>query len=191
DPLTAFPQRLREARLLSAETLEALRAGAESLVSEALARCTEVVEGKRVIPAALWPAPETATEGLRGPDPQGVRYVEREDIALRPMTLVEGISLAIRRAMERDPRVIVLGEEVANLRGGAYGATRAVVEDFRSRLFNTPISETGFCGMAGGAAAVGMRPIVEVMYPDFALMASDQLFNQIGKLRHMYGGKAR
>ncbi len=191
DPLITFPQRLQEAHLLSDGALKRVQEGAEALVNEALVRCTEVVEGKRTIPAALWPDPKTAAEGLRGPDPQGVRYIEREEIALRPMTLVEGIALAIRRAMERDARVIVLGEEVANLRGGAYGATRAVVEDFRSRLFNTPISEAGFCGIAGGAAAVGMRPIVEVMYPDFALMASDQLFNQIGKLRHMYGGKAR
>lgn len=191
DPLETFPQRLRVAGLLGEEALQALKESAAALVSEALARCTATIEGKRVIPAALWPDPRTAAEGLRGPDPQGVRYVEREEIALQPMTLVEGIAIAISRAMERDERVIVLGEEVANLRGGAYGATRAAIEKFRSRLFNTPISETGFCGIAGGAAAVGMRPIVEVMYPDFALMASDQLFNQIGKLRHMYGGKAR
>jgi 2-oxoisovalerate dehydrogenase E1 component len=91
--------------------------------------------------------------------------------------------------MERDERVIVLGEEVANLRGGAYAATRGIKEVYPARLINTPISETGFVGMAGGLAAVGLRPVVEIMFPDFALMASDQLFNQIGKLRHMYGGQ--
>lgn len=191
DPLTAFPQRLVEARLVDEATLARLRGDAEALVSEALERCTQLAEGRRAVPPAHWPDPTTAAEGVRGPDPVGLHYVEREAVALRPMTLVEGIAAAIRRALERDPKAIVLGEEVANLRGGAYGATRAVVDDFRPRLFNTPISETGFCGMAGGAAASGMRPIVEVMYPDFALMASDQLFNQIGKLRHMYGGQAR
>ena len=66
------------------------------------------------------------------------------------------------------------------------GASRRSIPE---RLFNTPISETGFVGMGGGLAAVGMRPVVEIMFPDFALMASDQLFNQIGKLRHMYGGQ--
>jgi 2-oxoisovalerate dehydrogenase E1 component len=85
----------------------------------------------------------------------------------------------------------VLGEEVANLHGGAYRATRGIKEVFPERLINTPISECGFIGMAGGAAMAGMRPVVEIMYPDFSLVACDQLFNQIGKLRHMYGGQAR
>jgi 2-oxoisovalerate dehydrogenase E1 component len=106
-----------------------------------------------------------------------------------PMTYVQAIAAATLRAMQRDERVIVLGEEVANLGGGAYRATQGIQQVYPERLINTPISETGFVGMAGGAASVGMRPIVEVMFPDFALMASDQLFNQIGKLRHMYGGR--
>jgi 2-oxoisovalerate dehydrogenase E1 component len=82
-----------------------------------------------------------------------------------------------------------MGEEVANLRGGAYQACKGIKDMFPERLINTPISECGFVGMAGGAASVGIRPVVEIMFPDFALMASDQLFNQIGKLRHMYGGR--
>ena len=52
---------------------------------------------------------------------------------------------------------------------------------------NTPITEAGFVGLAGGAAMVGLRPVIEIMFADFALVAADQLFNQIGKLRHMYG----
>ncbi len=64
-----------------------------------------------------------------------------------------------------------------------------MVNEFPDRVINTPISECGFVGMAGGAASTGMRPVVEIMYPDFSLVASDQLFNQIGKLRHMYGGQ--
>jgi 2-oxoisovalerate dehydrogenase E1 component len=79
---------------------------------------------------------------------------------------------------------------VANLHGGAYRATRGIKEVFPERLINTPISECGFVGMAGGAAMAGRRPVVEIMFPDFALVACDQLFNQIGKLRHMYGGQA-
>jgi 2-oxoisovalerate dehydrogenase E1 component len=71
---------------------------------------------------------------------------------------------------------------------GAYRATKGIDEVFPERLINTPISECGFVGMAGGAASVGLRPVVEIMFPDFSLVAADQLFNQIGKLRHMYGG---
>jgi 2-oxoisovalerate dehydrogenase E1 component len=60
---------------------------------------------------------------------------------------------------------------------------------FPGRVLNTPISEAGFTGLAGGAAMSGLRPVIEIMFPDFALVAADQIFNQIGKLRHMYGGK--
>ena len=87
----------------------------------------------------------------------------------------------------RDPRAIVFGEEVANLGGGAYGATRGLPERFPDRVINTPISEGGFAGLGFGAAQLGMRVVVEIMFADFALVAADQLFNQISKGRHMYG----
>jgi 2-oxoisovalerate dehydrogenase E1 component len=107
------------------------------------------------------------------------------------MNYVEAIAAVTLHNMKKDDRVFVLGEEVANLHGGPYRATRGIKEVFPERLINTPISECGFVGMAGGAAMAGLRPVVEIMFPDFALVACDQLFNQIGKLRHMYGGQAR
>jgi len=170
---------------------------ARASVDAAMAFCTEEQDGSvgynaRVIPASKWPPLESLTRDVRCEANvfEGVRFVERENVAsaTRPMTYVEAIAGVTLRAMERDERVIVLGEEVANLRGGAYQATRGIKEAYPERLINTPISEAGFVGMAGGAASVGMRPVVEIMFPDFALMGSDQLFNQIGKLRHMYGG---
>ena len=191
DPVEVFPQRLAAMGLMAEDDLRRLRDMARASIDTALAFCTEEREGKRVIPAAKWPPLESLTRDVRCEKDvfQGVQFVEREDFAeTRPMTYVEAIAGVTLRAMERDERVIVLGEEVANLRGGAYQATRGIKEAYPERLINTPISETGFVGMAGGAASVGMRPVVEVMFPDFALMASDQLFNQIGKLRHMYGG---
>jgi len=196
DPAEAFPARLVAAGLLTEAEVDALRALARATVDGAVAFCTEerIGDGEarvRVIPAAKWPPIETLAGDVRGERDvmAGVRCVERDQVgATRPMTYVEAIAGVTLRAMERDERVIVLGEEVANLRGGAYGATRGIKEVFPERLINTPISETGFVGMAGGAAAVGLCPVVEVMFPDFCLMASDQLFNQIGKLRHMYGG---
>ncbi|MCK4422923.1 MAG: 2-oxoisovalerate dehydrogenase, partial [Candidatus Omnitrophica bacterium] len=84
---------------------------------------------------------------------------------------------------------IELGEEVANFGGGAYGATKDLPVKYPDRIINTPISEAGFTGLACGAAMSGMRPIVEIMFPDFALVAADQLFNQVSKVRYMYGGK--
>ncbi|MHC4252694.1 MAG: alpha-ketoacid dehydrogenase subunit beta, partial [Planctomycetota bacterium] len=92
--------------------------------------------------------------------------------------------------LEHDPGVFVLGEEVGHMKGGAYQATKGLAGRYPGRVRDTPISEAGFSGVACGAAMSGLRPIVEIMFPDFALVAADQVFNQIGKLRHMYGGRA-
>jgi len=192
DPVLVFPEALVQAGRLAAAEAERLQAMAEEAIEQAASACTAQENGKRVIPAALWPPVESAAAEVRCEEDalSGVSFAEQEDFhTFQPMTYVQAVSGAILRAMQRDERVIVLGEELANLNGGAYGSTRGIKEVIPERLFNTPISETGFVGMGGGLASVGMRPVVEIMFPDFALMASDQLFNQIGKLRHMYGGQ--
>jgi len=194
DPVAVFPATLARLGIVSQEEDERLRATVSAAIERATAFCTAEQDGRRIIPAARWPAAESAGRDVRCEDGalDGVRMVERQDFAeFKAMTYVQAIAGVTLRSMERDERVIVMGEEVANLGGGAYAATRGIAEVYPERLFNTPISETGFVGMAGGLAAAGMRPVVEIMFPDFALMASDQLFNQIGKLRHMYGGQVR
>ena len=90
--------------------------------------------------------------------------------------------------MERDPRIIVLGEDVHRLRGGVSGATKGALERWPDRVLAMPIAENGFVGVALGAALNGLRPIVEIMFGDFCLVAADQLFNGVGKVRHMFGG---
>ncbi len=93
--------------------------------------------------------------------------------------------------MLRDRRVVLYGEDVADY-GGAFGVTRGIFEIFgRERIFNTAISEAAIVGTAVGAAAVGLRPVVELMYIDFILMAMDQVGNQAAKNRYMFGGKAK
>jgi len=192
DPVAVFPGKLMAHGLIGNQEDERLRRIARESVDEAEAFCTEERNGRRVVRAAKWPPAESAVLNVRCEEDlfSDTTFVEREDFTrFRSMTYVEAIAGVTLRNMQRDDRVIVVGEEVANLRGGVYAASRGVKEVFPDRLINTPISECGFVGMSGGAASVGLRPIVEVMYPDFALMASDQLFNQIGKLRHMYGGQ--
>lgn len=192
DPLTVFPEKLIRLGIIRQEGNERLQAIAQESIEQAADSCTEGKGRQRYIPAAKWPAAGSASQNVRSGDDvfADIQFKEREDFAeFKTMTYVEAIAGVTLRNMERDDRAVVLGEEVANLRGGAYGATRGIKEVFAERLINTPISETGFAGMAGGLASVGLRPVVEIMFPDFALMASDQLFNQIGKLRHMYGGQ--
>jgi 2-oxoisovalerate dehydrogenase E1 component len=179
--------------LLTPAQNEHFAAVARRSVEAAINACTEMQDGKRVVPAAKWPAPESAGDHIRADDTP-VRQLpcrERADFTtFKPLGYVNAVAAATLHNMRRDTRIVVFGEDVANLRGGPYGATRGIKEVFPERLINTPISETGFVGMAGGLAVAGLKPVVEVMFPDFALMASDQLFNQIGKLRHMFGGQA-
>jgi 2-oxoisovalerate dehydrogenase E1 component len=96
---------------------------------------------------------------------------------------------ALVEEMARDARVIHDGEDVADY-GGAFKLTKGLLEAFgRARVFNTPISEAAICGTAVGAAIVGLRPVVELMYMDFALMASDQIANQAAKWHFMSGAQ--
>ena len=93
--------------------------------------------------------------------------------------------------MRRDENVFVMGEDVEVL-GGIFGCTRGLADEFGAdRVRNTPISEAGFVGAGLGAACAGMRPVVELMYMDFALVALDQIVNQVAKTRYIFGGKAK
>ncbi|HUO73163.1 MAG TPA: alpha-ketoacid dehydrogenase subunit beta [Solirubrobacteraceae bacterium] len=103
-------------------------------------------------------------------------------------TFVAAINATLARAMRADPRVIVLGEDVAE--GGPYLVTAGLAEEFgRDRVLNTPISEGAVCGVAIGAAQAGLKPIVEIMFIDFLTLALDQLANQAAKAYFMSGGQ--
>jgi pyruvate/2-oxoglutarate/acetoin dehydrogenase E1 component len=101
------------------------------------------------------------------------------------------INEAMREEMERDERVFVIGEDV-DIFGGVFKITKGLVEKFGNRrVRGTPISEAAFIGLAAGAAMTGLRPIVEIMYVDFALVGMDQLINQAASSCYMSGGKVR
>ena len=97
----------------------------------------------------------------------------------------------IAAEMRRDERVFIMGEDIETI-GSIFGCTRDLTKEFgRERAFNTPISESGFVGIGLGAACTGMRPIVELLYMDFAFVAMDQLLNQVAKTRYIFGGHAK
>ncbi|MEK7676036.1 MAG: pyruvate dehydrogenase complex E1 component subunit beta, partial [Verrucomicrobiota bacterium] len=105
------------------------------------------------------------------------------------LTYKDALKEALVQEMARDKRVIFYGEDVADY-GGAFKVTKGLLETFgRDRVFNTPISEACICGTACGAAMRGLRPVVELMYFDFALMASDQISNQAAKWHYMSGAQ--
>ena len=110
---------------------------------------------------------------------------------MRKITYSEALNEAIKEEMKRDHRVFCLGEDIGP-HGGAYQVTRGLFDIFgKDRIRNAPISELGFTGLAVGAAMKGLRPIVEYMYIDFSLLATDQIINQAAKLRYMTGGKVQ
>ncbi|MEW6425654.1 MAG: alpha-ketoacid dehydrogenase subunit beta [Bacillota bacterium] len=110
---------------------------------------------------------------------------------MREISYVEAIREALRQEMERDERVIVMGEDVGRY-GGIFKVTSGLWEQFGDeRVRDTPISEAAITGVAVGAAATGLRPVAELMFMDFVTIAMDQLVNQGAKMRYMFGGKAK
>jgi 2-oxoisovalerate dehydrogenase E1 component len=102
----------------------------------------------------------------------------------------DAIIEALYQEMKRDKRVIMWGEDIADY-GGSFGETKGLLEIFgRDRIFNTAISEAAIVGAGIGAAMRGLRPVVEIMYIDFILIAMDQVGNQSAKMRYMTGGQA-
>src|ERR1700755_1520366 len=111
---------------------------------------------------------------------------------MKRQAIAEALRDAIAEEMERDETVFCIGEDIAvpGGWGGAFTVTLGLEERFSDRLINTPIAELGFFGVAAGAAMVGMRPIADVQYGDFLFLASDQIINNVAKMRYMSGGEA-
>ncbi|MCP4718153.1 MAG: alpha-ketoacid dehydrogenase subunit beta [Desulfobacteraceae bacterium] len=108
---------------------------------------------------------------------------------MKEIRYIWGVKEAICEEMERDERVVLIGEDVGKP-GGAFGASNGLWKQFGSeRVIDTPISEAGIVGMAAGAAACGLRPIVEIMFMDFMTVCMDGIVNQIAKMRYMFGSQ--
>ncbi len=149
--------------------------------------------GERRVVATLWPDTGFVDVGIRGDlsELAGSRYEEAQttDGELTDRRFIDVVSDVMARRMETDESIVVMGEDVDGLKGGTNGATRRPLELFPERVLGTPISENAFAGLGGGMALDGrFRPVVEFMYADFMWVAADQLFNQVAKARHMFGG---
>ncbi|MCL7451667.1 MAG: alpha-ketoacid dehydrogenase subunit beta [Anaerolineae bacterium] len=111
---------------------------------------------------------------------------------MREISYRDALKEALKEEMERDERVFLLGEDIADPFGSAYKVTLGLSPIFGTdRVIQTPISEQGFTGAAVGAAITGLRPVVEYMYIDFTTMAMDQIANQAAKFHYMSGGQAQ
>ena len=107
---------------------------------------------------------------------------------MQTLTYAQALNQALREEMQADPRVFLMGEDIGH-HGGIFRVTKDLIDEFGAeRVRDTPISESSFVGLGIGAAMVGMRPVVELLFMDFALVAADQIVNQAAKLRYMSGG---
>ncbi|MCX5494429.1 thiamine pyrophosphate-dependent enzyme [Kaistia dalseonensis] len=194
DPIDRVARVMLERQILGEDAIAALRQRCKALMDDVAAELIEDVDGKKRIRPVLWPSPSFHDFGIRGDlsEFQGVRTAELESFAgaIEPEAkFVDVIADVMQRRMEQDPRIVVMGEDVHRLKGGTNGATRGLKDLYPDRVLGTPISENAFAGLAGGLAMDGRNiPVIEFMYPDFLWVAADQLFNQIAKARHMFGG---
>ena len=193
DPLSFLAKGMIDQGWLDQAGDASLRAKAQEAMRNAVDELTEEAGNTRTIIANLWPEPAFRDQGLRGDlsEFDGVRFEELETFtgAVDQVKFIDVVSKVMDRRMETDERIFSLGEDIHRLKGGTNGATKGLFERYPGRIIPTPIAEQGFSGLAGGVAMEGSyRPVVELMYPDFSLVAADQLFNQIAKARHMFGG---
>ncbi|MBY8977901.1 MFS transporter [Rhodobacteraceae bacterium NNCM2] len=193
DPLIIMLNGMKQRGWLDEDGDAALALRAKQAMEDVADALTEKAGNSRTVIDALWPDTATRDNGLRGDlsELQGKRFEEEEEHSspLAEMKYVDAVSTVMHRRMEEDERIFCMGEDIHRLKGGTNGATKGLFEAFPDRIIPTPIAEAGFCGLCGGVAMSGkFRPVVELMYPDFGLVAADQLFNQIGKARHMFGG---
>jgi pyruvate/2-oxoglutarate/acetoin dehydrogenase E1 component len=107
------------------------------------------------------------------------------------VTFVESLRMTLKEEMERDPSLMLIGEDIGRY-GSIFGVTKGLLEEFGPhRVRSTPISESAIIGSALGAAMTGIRTVAEIMYVDFTTCAMDQIVNQVAKMRYMSGGKAK
>jgi 2-oxoisovalerate dehydrogenase E1 component len=200
DPLDRVAREMTGLGLIDEAGVAAVRAQAVAAVEAAAAALVEpdpspgAKAGQRRIRPELWPDPAFVSVGLRGDlsELAGARTAERASFGgqVRRGKFIDAVAAVMDRRMGQDSRIVVLGEDVHKLNGGTNGATKGLPAKYPGRVLGTPISENAFAGLAGGLALDGrFRPVVEFMYPDFLWVAADQVFNQIGKARHMFGGR--
>ena len=197
DPLLLTRERLAALDLFSADELAAYDEHVRSVMTEVTAELVEPVPGgkpgQRRIRESAWPDPDFVDVGIVGDLSELADVTGVEEDTWRGETVERGfidvVAEVMARRLDTDERIVVMGEDIHRLNGGTNGATRGLASAHPDRVLATPISENAFTGLAGGIALDGRyRPVVEFMFADFMWVAADQVFNQIGKARHMFGG---
>lgn len=190
DPIENLKKTLLDSETATQEEVDAIETRVRSEIDRAV---------KFALEESPDPDPKQLYAGLFAPLKTNAGDVERErnlrewvreEKNIRQIPYWQALNEALREEMQRDPRVFLMGEDIGAY-GGAYGATRGLLDQFGpERVRDTPISEAAIAGVGIGAAMAGMRPVNEIMYIDFTLLAADQIANQGAKNRYMFGGRS-
>jgi len=193
DPIDRLRRQILDAGVASEAEVDAIRRRARQAISEVT---EEAGKSPDPDPATIYEGLYTDTTSDDIPPDLATTKTYKEPSRVKrdssgQILYRQAIAEALTEEMLRDRRVVLYGEDVADY-GGAFQVTRGLIEVFgRERVFDTAISEAAIAGTATGAAMTGLRPVGELMYIDFVLLAMDQIGNQAAKVRYMFGGKAK
>jgi 2-oxoisovalerate dehydrogenase E1 component len=177
-PIVRFQHWLLENKLIDETEIKQIEERIDAEIAEAVTFCE----------AGTWEPVENLERHLLGEQPAPPAPITPSGQTVT-MTYREAVKQAIMDAIIRDDRVFLMGEDVGAY-GGCYAVTKGLMAEFgEDRIRDTPLSESGFTGAGIGAAAAGMRPIVELMTVNFSLLALDQILNTAATMRHMSGGQ--
>lgn len=136
-------------------------------------------------------AQPTQPPGSSGQAPAQAEAVEWRPLDFRPQRIVDAIRSALDESMAEDRRIILMGEDLCDPYGGAFKVTAGLSSKYGNRVRNTPISEAAIVGIGNGLAIAGFKPVVEIMFGDFVMLAADQIINQAAKFADMYNGQVQ
>jgi 2-oxoisovalerate dehydrogenase E1 component len=178
DPLSHTELRLREMNLLSEKEIDEWRAKAKA----------EVEAAARAIDELPYPDPASATADIFSADRAVTEERAPEPLSDKPITMIEAINHGLREEMERNPKIVMWGEDIQDPKGGVFGVTRGLTEAFPGRVENSPLAEATIVGLAQGMAIGGYKPVVEIQFGDYSFPGYMQMRNEISNLRWRSAG---
>jgi 2-oxoisovalerate dehydrogenase E1 component len=178
DPLAHTEMRIRQMGLLTDSEVEQWRERAKA----------EVLAAARAVDARPFPPDGTATLDIYSPDRVVTAEIAPEFVSETPITMVEAINRGLREEMQRNPRIVMWGEDIQDPKGGVFGVTRGLTEAFPGRVENSPLAEATIVALAQGMAIGGWKPVVEIQFADYSFPGFMQMRNEIPTLRWRSAG---
>lgn len=179
DPLLIAERKLLADGILTADQVSKLRDEVRDEVNTAADR----------VDTRSFPSPASLMQNIYAPEPISSEAADFPKISAEPVTMIDAINHGLREEMQRNPKITMWGEDVADPKGGVFGVTRGLSDLFHDRVFNSPLAEASIAGVAGGMAIAGYKPIIEMQFGDYLWPAAQQLRDEIPTVRWRSNGE--